>query len=161
MKKVQKIKKKNVTLRLIFAFLFIIQNVDDENLSPKLFQNTEMRETERRWCDNKTPPRLSLSPLSRLLSIEYFNKKLRVDVVDILNCESKNCDSCVICVNFFFRTSFVFFSSLVFFCFFLLVSVFASKVTNLTVEEKNNTKTLKTLFSLSRNTLTYARNNNS
>ena len=128
MKKVQKIKKKNVTLRLIFAFLFIIQNVDDENLSPKLFQNTEIRESSR---DDSIATKLllvSLSPLSRLLSIEYFNK-LRVDVVDILNCESKNCDSCVICVNFFFRTSFVFFSSLVFFCFFLLVSVFASKVT--------------------------------
>jgi len=118
MKKVQKIKKKNVTLRLIFAFLFIIQNVDDENLSPKLFQNTEMRETERRWCDNKTPPRLSLSPLSRLLSIEYFNK-LRVDVVDVLNCEeSKNCDSCVIERNFSFVRVSSFFLLSFFFVFF-------------------------------------------
>ena len=118
MKKVQKIQKKNVTLRLIFAFLFIIQNVDDENLSPKLFQNTEIRESSR---DDSIATKLllvSLSPLSRLLSIEYFNK-LRVDVVDVLNCEeSKNCDSCVIERNFSFVRVSSFFLLSFFFVFF-------------------------------------------
>ena len=131
-------KKKNVTLRLIFAYYFSLLSkmyTETTKISPqensfKIQRDRRETENERRWYGNKTPLFVSLSlvSLSRLLFFFFFensvfnnklreSKKLRFDFL---------CEKCekifffcflfeiFVCLLFFFWFSRFFF----FFCFF-------------------------------------------
>ena len=137
-------KKKNVTLRLIFAYYFSLLSkmyTETTKISPqensfKIQRDRRETENERRWYGNKTPLFVSLSlvSLSRLLFFFFFensvfnnklreSKKLRFDFL----CEK--CEKTFFLLFFVrdFRLSFVFFfgsldfsSSFVFFSLFFV-----------------------------------------